>query len=185
MTRRGLVAAALALCATAVVADGGRVWLQQDAGPFAVTVFTSPNPLTAGPADVSVLVQDRASGRPVLDAAVEIRLSAPGADVARRYVAAPGTNRILKAIAVDMAAPGNWAVEVVVRSGGEMARVTGLLPVGPRVSRLLSIWPYLAAPPLVIALFALQAALKRRARGMRPPHPRPLPAAGGEGTMLS
>ena len=48
-------------------AHGGLVQLHQAADPFVVTVFTAPTPLHAGPVAVSVLVQDRGDGQPVLD----------------------------------------------------------------------------------------------------------------------
>lgn len=138
--------------------------LRQAAGPFTVTVFTAPEPLAAGPADVSVLVQDRASGEPVLDAQVEIRLRAPGAEALRSYAAAPGSNRLLKAAGVELAVPGQWKFEVVVRHAGEVATVEGVVPVGPPVPRLVAVWPYLAAPPLAIVLFVLLTAIKRKPR---------------------
>lgn len=165
MIRRGLIAAVLSLTAVVARADGGRVRLRQDAGPFALTVFTAPEPLTAGPADVSVLVQDRADGRALLDADVEIRLRAPGVESARNYAATAGTNRILKAIATDLPTPGNWRFEVVVRRAGQTATITGVLPVEPPASRLSAIWPFLAAPPLAIVLFALHQARPRRREG--------------------
>jgi hypothetical protein len=165
--RRLLLSSVLALCAAGALADGGRVRLRQDAGSFAITVFTQPEPLTSGPADLSVLVQDRATGRPLLDAEVEIRLKGPGAESTRTDIATSGTNRILKVIATDLPAPGNWRYEVVVRRGGETATVTGMLPVGARASRISAIWPYLATPPLVIVLFAWREAHSRRRRSGR------------------
>ena len=38
-------------------ADGGTVQLRKEAGALLITVFTSPSPLSAGPADVSLLLQ--------------------------------------------------------------------------------------------------------------------------------
>ena len=37
-------------------ADGGAVQFRTNAGPYVITVFTSPSPLSAGPADISVLL---------------------------------------------------------------------------------------------------------------------------------
>lgn len=160
--RRWAAAAVLLLCAAAGTADGGRVRLRQDAGPFAITVFTAPEPLAAGPADISVLVQDRQSGAVLLDAAVEIRLAGPAGTAPVFASAVPGTNRLLKAAAVALDRPGPWNVEVVVRREGETARVTCPLPVSPPVSRLASAWPFLAFPPAAVALFALRRAIRRR-----------------------
>src|SRR5262249_156491 len=54
-------------------ADGGTVRLSQRAGGYQVTVFTEPTPLRAGPVDVSVLVQDAATGQALPGAQVTVR----------------------------------------------------------------------------------------------------------------
>ena len=59
-------------------ADGGAIQFQGDAGPFHVTVFTMPPILSAGPVDVTVLVQDRSKLNPLLDANVTLDLTARG-----------------------------------------------------------------------------------------------------------
>src|SRR5262245_15441275 len=53
---------------------GGEVRLTEKAGPFVITVFSDPTPLRVGPVDLSVMVQDGDSGRPILDAEVTVRL---------------------------------------------------------------------------------------------------------------
>ena len=78
--RRGLLlVAALLAFSSRAQADGGFVELHQEVGPFVVTVFSAPGPLRAGPVDISVLVQDRASGQPVLDGEVLVCLKREGA----------------------------------------------------------------------------------------------------------
>src|SRR5580692_2130367 len=57
-------------------ADGGAIQFQGDAGSFHVTVFTLPPILSAGPGDVTVLVQDRPKLNPLLDACVTLDLDA-------------------------------------------------------------------------------------------------------------
>jgi hypothetical protein len=162
LRRRGLLAAALLLCAARALADGGRVRLRQDAGPFAITVFTAPDPLTVGPADVSVLVQNREDGAVLLDAGVEVRLTGPGAATARSYPAGPGANRLMKAAAVGFPTAGTWRLEVIVHRASEASMVSGTCAVEPAASRLEAIWPFLAVPPLAVALFALREARFRR-----------------------
>jgi hypothetical protein len=150
----------LALIEGAVAhADGGRLRSRQVAGPFAVAVFTAPEPLAAGAADISVLVQDRVSGEVVLDAEVTLELSGPGP--ARAIAAGAGANRLLKAAVVDLAPAGLWTLGVAVRRGAAAARVSCELPVGAPASRLSAIWPLLALPPLAVVLFALRPRRKR------------------------
>jgi hypothetical protein len=55
-----------------------------------------------------------------------------------------------------------------VRRGAEAAEVSCELPVAPAATGVTRIWPYLAIPPLAIALFALHQWLAAR---RRPPAP--------------
>lgn len=138
--------------------------LRQDAGPFAITVFTAPEPLTAGPADVSVLVQDRQTGEALLDASVDLALAGPDGGPPAAARAESGTNRLMKSAAVTLGGPGSWKLEVVVRRAGEQARVACMLPVAPAAAPLASAWPFLIVPPVAVALFALRGAIRRRSR---------------------
>jgi hypothetical protein len=161
---RAAPAAVFFLAAAFAVGDGGRVRLRQDAGPYAITVFTAPEPLMAGPADVSVLVQDRATGDVVLDAPVEIRLRPPDGVRTFAYATTAGRNRLLRQAAVEVPFAGRWHLEVAVRRGTAEEIVSALLPVEPASSHDASIWPFLAAPPVAVALFALRGARSRRRR---------------------
>jgi hypothetical protein len=161
--RRALALAAAAwLSAGRAAADGGTIRLRQDAGAFSITVFTAPEPLAAGSADVSVLVQDRASGSVVLDAEVEIRLRDPDGGSERIVLATPGGNRLLRSAAVVLPTPGPWRLQVRVRAAGDVESVECTLPVGRARSGLAAVWPYLAFPPFAVALFALRARMGRR-----------------------
>ncbi|MBV8141007.1 MAG: hypothetical protein JOZ60_03075, partial [Verrucomicrobia bacterium] len=46
--------------------DGGSIQFQADAGTFHLTIFTLPPILSAGPVDVTVLVQERSKLAPLL-----------------------------------------------------------------------------------------------------------------------
>src|SRR2546427_7771888 len=102
--------------------DGGAVRLRESAGAFTITVFTSPDPIAAGPIDVSVLVQDRADGAPILDGRVNLRLASPsGRGDADRVPEATAThdaatNQLLYAAWIDVGA-GHWGLRVVVERG--------------------------------------------------------------------
>jgi hypothetical protein len=171
--------ATLLVCALAVVlpssptiADGGTVRLMQAAGPFTITLFTTPAALGVGLADVSVLVQSRASSAALLDARVSITTVPPPASralpVTVEATHAAATNKLLYAATVAMPVPGSWTVRVAVSDGGEPAEVSCELPVAPAAAELARIWPYLAIPPLAVALFALHQWLAAR---RRPPAP--------------
>lgn len=168
---------------TAARADGGAVRTRQSVGPLVVTVFTTPTPLTAGPADVSVMVQDRASLEPLLDARVRLLLAPESAEgpprrpgpgqagptrttsaVATRTYA---TNKLLYAAPVLLSRPGRWRLRVSVGRGGQVQDVVCTLPVEPPAPRLLAYWPWLALPFLALGLAALNIRLARAQRASR------------------
>jgi hypothetical protein len=153
-----------ALVAGLARADGGAIRIQEDAGPFRITVWSAPEPLRAGPADLSVLVQRRDGGAAVLDAQVELRLDGPGSGppIAARATRAQATNQLLQAAAVTLPVAGTWTLRASVRQGGDAVEVAGELPVAAPAPRLGTLWPYLALPPAAVACFALREHLKRR-----------------------
>jgi hypothetical protein len=152
--------------------DGGAVRLLQAAGPFTITLFAAPAVLGVGPADLSVLVQSRPDGAPVLDAGVAITAVPPaGATTAPVTVDAThdaATNKLLYAATVTLPVPGNWTARVAVRRAAERAEVSCELPVVAAAGTLARIWPYLTIPPLAVSLFALHQWLVAR---RRPPAP--------------
>jgi hypothetical protein len=152
------------LLAAVAYADGGTVRIDEDAGPFRVAVMSAPEPLSVGAADLSVLVQRRGDGSPLLDAEVDLRLDgpAPGAPIEVRASREQATNQLLQAAAVMLPAAGTWRLRVSVRQGGDAVEVAGALPVAPAPPRLQGVWPYLALPPVVVACFALREWLARR-----------------------
>jgi hypothetical protein len=167
LRRIAVVAAVLLAIAPGAKADGGRLRLKETAGPFTVAVFTAPDPLTAGPAEVSVLVQDALTSDVVLDADVEIRLRALEGIETVHYAAAPGPNRLFRQAAVKLPFPGRWHLEVSVRRNAQAAIVSTLLTVAPPASPWRTAWPLLAAPVVLVALF-LAGARRRRSSNPSP-----------------
>lgn len=163
--RRGvLLAAALVAFSSGAQADGGFVELHQEVGPFVVTVFTAPGPLRAGPADISVLVQDRASGQPMLDGEVFVRLKSPGAiTLVERATRETAQNKLLYSALINLPEAGQWELEVTIKQGKETASILGQVSAAAPTPFLLSYWRSLSLPPIVIAVFALNQWLKRRA----------------------
>src|SRR5262245_48899009 len=158
-----LAAAVLALNSRAR-ADGGFVELHQAVGPFVVTVFTAPVSLRAGPVDISILVQDRANGQPVLDGEVLVRLQGEGGvTLVERATREMAQNKLLYSALMTLPEAGPWKLEVTIKRGKEAASVLGQMSVAAPRPFLLSYWRSLSLPPVVIALFALNQWLKRRA----------------------
>jgi len=167
--------------------DGGIIRLRETQGPFSVTVFTSPEAVVNVPADVSVLVQGSESGKVVLDADVRLTLSPPSglamkqADglcglptatvrlpdqidnaVSVRATRQQASNKLLYAAPVELNAPGNWKLRLLVSRDSDTARFDCLLPVTLSTGKLAGLWPYLSLPPLVVALFAVNQWLRRQ-----------------------
>ena len=170
-------------------ADGGVVRLREAKGPLLVTVLTAGEPLQDSPGNVSVLVQRRDSGDAILDATVELVFKAPApsaavpvgqlcgasgawppglsskAGEAQLTVAAYrnlASNKLLYAAPIRFGIAGNWQLEVLIKHRSNTVRFTCGVPVGPPPRRLLLLAPYLAVPPLFVALFALNRCLRRQ-----------------------
>lgn len=160
--------------------DGGTLRVMEPSGTFVVGVFSTPEPLRVAPADLSVLVLERTGGSPVLDASVSMEVRPPaGSDAGpQRLEATRGraTNKLLYAASFLPGTPGDWTLHVTVTRGTESAAVGCTLPVASDQAGLVGIWPYLAIPPVAIALYALRAWLvarrERRGPGSTPSAPR-------------
>jgi len=193
---------ALAMMLTPHVArgDGGIVQLHETRGPFSVTVFVSPEAVSGGLTDVSVLVQSQKNGDVVLDADVSLSLVPPegvamnesdpfcgpsggGAalqsgnmmmhPLTGRATRGQASNKLLYAALLKLDAAGNWRLNVTVSRGSDSARFDCLLPVTTASAKLSGLWPYLAFPPIAIAAFAVNQKLRKHSleRGVNPGHP--------------
>src|SRR5262245_50135503 len=134
--------------------DGGIIRLRDAQGPFSVTVFSSPESVSGGLADVSALIQERETSKVVLDADVSFALSPPDDSVLNQSdefcgVPASGmrppqgrnlptgvratreqaSNKLLYSAPVELNAPGNWTLHMVVSRGPDTSRFDCLLPV--------------------------------------------------------
>ena len=155
----GLIAGGLE---AVVSADGGLLRTRQEAGPFIVSIFTAPEPLRVGAVEVSVLVQS-SDGRLLTDAVVDILLESTNLEQRRVSATHHATsNKLAKAAVIDLPTAGQWTLTISVRRDGDSATVTCLVPVAEARSQTALVWPWLLAPPVVIALFALNQTLKRQ-----------------------
>jgi hypothetical protein len=156
---------ALGMWAGAAYGDGGAMLLHQEAGPFTVTLFASPQPLQTGDADLSVMVQDRSSGEVLLDPVIDLDL-APEAGttpaVTVRLARGAATNRLLQAATADFPKPGKWRLALTVSRAGSVAHLSTECTVEPESSRAALVWFYMLLPAGVIVLFVLHQALKLR-----------------------
>ena len=144
-------------------ADGGAVQFEKTAGPFIITVFTTPTPLRAGPVDISLMIRSRENRQPVLDCQALVELHKEGAmSIRSEATHEAAQNKLLYAAQVNVPEPGTWGLEAAIKHGDDSIDVAGEITVAPSNSVLLSYWRSLALPPLFISLFAVNQWLKRR-----------------------
>ena len=121
--------------ATAARADGGAMLLHQDAGAFTITLFAAPEPLHAGAADLSVMVQDRSNGEILLDPVIDLTFApqAIGGTVHTvRLSRGHAGNRLLQASTVYFSTAGKWRLTLAVRRGNDTAQLDTECTVEPR-----------------------------------------------------
>lgn len=137
------------------------------AGPFVVTLFTTPDPLRADDADFSVALERASSGALVNDADVMLILTPAEGERGRielQATRAAATSAFLQAADVKLPHAGSWKVTVAVRQGsesGECSTMLDVLPKSPLGGQIF--WEILLVPFLVV-LFAVHQWLKRKQR---------------------
>lgn len=155
----------LGCCAVAAHADGGRLQMRRPAGPFVISLFTTPESPAVGAADLSVMVEEQ--GSVLLDADVVVTLTPQDtrlAPVIAHLSHAHATNRLLEDAVVQLPGAGRWRAVVRVKERGREASVATDLTVAGYSARRGTVWLFAALPLLAIALFAWVQMEKRRAR---------------------
>jgi putative membrane protein len=102
--------------------DGDVVRLQQISGPFRITVLTEPDPLPAGPCDISVLVQNRDTGEAILAVPVSLSITSPNTSNDPPPILATvqaSSLKLLESGTVTLPRPGVWNLRVSVGSTGQ------------------------------------------------------------------
>lgn len=159
-----------------LLADGGTVQFHQQVGPFDLTLFSSPTPLRAGRADLSVMLQRASDKSSIQNANVTVHLKRSTADNVVEVVVpathAKATNKLLYAAELTIPSPGEWQVQVEINAAGTTATATGQIDVAPQQAPAATYWGYFALIPFVILLFVFNRWLKRR-RQMLYPRVRP------------
>lgn len=151
-------------------ADGGTVRFSERQGGYQITVFTAPTPLRAGLVDFSVLLQDAATGAPLLDACIEIAVAPSGRPqeiVRSRASAEAATNKLFQAATFELPTAGRWQVEVQIDGPRGPARVKLEVEAAEPQPRWEEMAFWIALPVVPILLFGIHQVLVRPGR----PHP--------------
>jgi hypothetical protein len=144
--------------------------MRQTAGPFVVSLFTTPEALAVGPADLSVMVEEQGSSTVLLDADVAVTLTPEdegSAPVAAHLSHAHATNRLLEDAVVQLPHAGRWRAVLRVSEAGREASVATDLTVASYSARRGTAWLFAALPVGAIALFVWVHLAKRRLRRRR------------------
>ena len=145
-------------------ADGGTLRLSQLDGNFQCSVFTSPASPRVGMVDVSVLVQDAATGKVRDDVLVTIHLQPidePAMVLQRSATAADATNKLFQAAQFDVPQSGMWRASVLLNAnpadaesmGHSKPSLTFEFAVAPPLPAWLEIAPWIGWPFVVLSLF--------------------------------
>jgi hypothetical protein len=150
-------------------ADAGTLQLRKEAGDLVITVFTSPSPLSVGPADISVLLQKRDGFVPVLDANVHVILrdDAAGIEFQARPTRAQAPNKLLYSTPVMFSKPGKWQITLSVERNKKESNAAGILEVAPAYDGRVSYAGISALPPGMIALLLGTALMTYGAAALR------------------
>jgi hypothetical protein len=163
---RSLLLAFFLICPGAFVrGDGGTVRLSERKAGCRITVFTAPTPLRAGPVDISVLVQDDATGEPIPEIDVTVRAMPrdhPSEAICLPATTEASTNKLFQSSLFELPEAGWWNVEIAIEGLREPVQIRFAMEVAEPLPRALEMWPWISWPALVIVLFGVHQWLVRR-----------------------
>jgi hypothetical protein len=143
-------------------ADGGTLCLRERAGNYQIAVFTAPTPLRAGPVDVSVLVQDAATGKQLSEARVAVSLTQSDRSLTYPATAAAATNKLFHAAQFHLPGPGRWNLRIDVEGPRDSATVQCEMEAAEPLPSGFELGPWIGWPFAVVILFGLHQLLVRR-----------------------
>jgi hypothetical protein len=157
-------------------ADGGTVRYSGRQADRLVTVFTDPTPLRTGLVDVSVLVQDASSDQVITDLPIIVYAEPIDHSKQRTTVTATveaATNKLLRAVRLDLATPGRWHLEVDVDGTGQKLPIEFDVEVAEGLPPWVEMSLWIGWPLAAIGLFGVHQLLVHRrtarlSRNLRP-----------------
>lgn len=161
---RYLLLLLLLIPATRAFADGGRLRFREPAGPFTVTLFTTPDPLTKGRADFSVAIERPDTTGLVENAHATFILTSqknPSQRIVLHASRSQATSRFLEAANFTLPQAGIWQIDVIVRDGNQTGQCSGQFQVYKEdLATSERAWQ-IAFVPIMVLLFFLHQWRKR------------------------
>lgn len=156
-------------------ADGGRLVRVERTNGWIVSVFVAPDPPRIGPVDVSVLVQEEASGSVLDDAEIAVTLTA-GEDAENATTSAPAsrkqaTNKLLQSALLETPSAGDWQGTIDCRVGDATAEIPFTLQIVSSPPAWTKFAPWILWPFAATAIFVAHRALGRKRLAFQPPAP--------------
>jgi cytochrome c oxidase assembly factor CtaG len=152
--------------------DDQVVRLQQQSGPFAITVFAPPGDTPAGTTTLNVLVQDSHTQAVLTDEAVNV-IVRPASGDSRLAPTTANTddseNKLLQTAELNLPTEGDWTLNLAVQRNTDHAKFSLPLHVVKAESGIANPWPYLtllAFSALLLATYLLRHG-RTRAAGFR------------------
>lgn len=168
MARRYLLLILLLILTGRAFADGGRLQFRKPAGPFTVTLFTTPDPLTRGRADFSVAVERANSTGLVENAQVTFLLTNqnnPSQRITLHASRSQATSRFLQAANFTLPAAGLWSIHILVKDGNQTGQCSGQFRVRKQdLATSERAWQIAFVPIMVLLFFLHQWRKKEVAR---------------------
>jgi hypothetical protein len=146
-------------------ADGGTVRLVKKVGNYRISVFTSPIPVRVGPVDVSVLVQNAATGGLVSEARISVRAwprEQKEASIQRLATKEMATNKLFQAAVFELPEVGLWDVNVFIEGLSEPIEVQFEMEASQGLPRIWELAPWVCWPAVAILLFCVHKWLVER-----------------------
>jgi hypothetical protein len=149
----------LAACSPEAMGDGGTLRFSGPRGGLSVSVFTAPTIVCAGPIDVSVLLLETESGRPITDIPIEVRARQIGREealISAVATSAAASNKLFQAAQLELPEHGQWRFEILVRTPAALQPIEFDVDVAPALPPLLQLVPWIAWPLVPIGLFGIR-----------------------------
>jgi hypothetical protein len=149
-----------------VRADGGRLVRVERTNGWIISVFVAPDPPRVGPVDVSVLVQEEASGSVIADADIAVTLTADddaeGATTSAPASRSQATNKLLQSALLTASSAGDWQGTIDCRVGNARAEIPFTLQIASAPPVWTKLAPWILWPFAAVAIFVAHRTLGRK-----------------------
>jgi hypothetical protein len=155
-------------------ADGGRLIRVERTHGWTVSIFAAPDPPRAGTIDVSVLVQEEASGTVVADAEIAVTLTSqsdPSIALSAPASRQQATNKLLQSALLVAPSAGDWLGTIHCSAGSDKAEIPFALHVNAAPPAWTKVAPWFLWPLAAAMVFVAHRTLARKRIAFQPPAP--------------